>query len=239
MDGFTYTNIFDTKGIEYLIIIAFLILIIPFWIAINKPLKIKEKIWEALGTLSENILRIPQGLFYSKNHTWTHLEKSGKALVGLDDLLVHLTGRVELSNLRKPGDHVYKGDFIAVINQEGKHLNIASPISGEIQNVNALLKKQSDAINEDPYGKGWLYKIKPDNWVAETNTCFIANEAIAWTKNELTRFKDFIAKSISKDSPEAANAILQEGGELIDHPLAGLPKELWRDFQSEFLDDMS
>lgn len=239
MDGFTYTNIFDTKGIEYLIIIAFLILIIPFWIAINKPFKIKEKVWEALGILSENILRIPLGLFYSKNHTWTHLEKSGKALVGLDDLLVHLTGKVELSNLRNPGEQVTKGDFIAVINQDGKHLNIASPISGEIQNVNVLLKKQTDAINQDPYGKGWLYKIKPNNWVAETNTCFMDNEAIAWTKRELARFKDFIATSSSKNSPETANAILQEGGELIDHPLAGLPEEMWRDFQSEFLDEMS
>lgn len=235
MDGFTYIDIFDTKGIEYLIIIAFLILIIPFWIIINKPLKIKEKVWEALGILSENILRIPRGLFYSKNHTWTHLEKSGNAIVGLDDLLLHLTGKVEFSHLRAPGERVAKGDFIAVINQDGKHLKIASPISGEIQNVNALLKNQTDVINNDPYGKGWIYKIKPENWVAETNSCLMADEAVSWSKQELARFKDFIA--VSKNSQEAV--ILQEGGELIDHPLSGLPKELWRDFQSQFLDEMS
>ncbi len=52
MDGFSYTNIFDTKGIEYLIIIAFLVLIIPVWILINRPLKIRAGIGETLGALS-------------------------------------------------------------------------------------------------------------------------------------------------------------------------------------------
>ena len=39
MDGFSYINIFDTKGIEYLVIIAFLVMIIPFWIIINKEVR--------------------------------------------------------------------------------------------------------------------------------------------------------------------------------------------------------
>lgn len=239
MDGFTYSNIFDTKGIEYLIVITFLLLIIPLWIALNKPLKIKEKVWEALGVLSQNILRIPQGLFYHKNHTWTHLQKSGNAIVGLDDLLVHLTGNIELSNFRVPGERVSKGDFIAMINQNGKHLQIASPISGEIQSVNELLNNNSGVINDDPYGKGWIYKIKPDKWIEETRRCFMADEAIAWSKNELTRFKDFIARSNEKYSPETASIVMQEGGELVDHPLSALPNEFWQDFQSQFLNNMS
>ncbi|PIY03114.1 MAG: hypothetical protein COZ21_10625, partial [Bacteroidetes bacterium CG_4_10_14_3_um_filter_31_20] len=70
MDGFSYFNIFETKGIEYLAIIAFLALLIPFWVVLNKQVKITKQIQNALGILSANILRIPQGLFYSKNHTW-------------------------------------------------------------------------------------------------------------------------------------------------------------------------
>ena len=43
MDGFSYYNIFDTKGIEYLVVIAFLLLLIPFWLALNKQVKIKTE----------------------------------------------------------------------------------------------------------------------------------------------------------------------------------------------------
>jgi len=236
MDAFTYTNIFDTKGIEYLIIIGFLLLIIPFWIFINKPLKLREKMREAFGALSENILKIPQGLFYSKNHTWTHLEKSGFAKVGLDDLLLHITGKVEIADFKNSGEKIAKGDVIAEIHQNGKRLKITSPISGDIQSVNTMLKENSSVINEDPYGKGWVYKIKPDRWVEETKSYFLAEEASEWVKNELTRFKDFVAMSVKKYSPDSAMLIMQEGGELTDHPLSEMPKEVWTDFQKQFLD---
>ena len=166
MDGVTYTNIFDTKGIEYIIIIVFLLLIIPFWMLLNKPLKIKTKVGEALGVLSENILKIPQGLFYSKNQTWTHLEKSGYAKVGLNDLLMHITGEVVLSNLKVPGEKVNKGDLIAKISQNGKHLKITSPISGEIQSINSVHSENPEAINEEKGGSvrsnlrsGWRKQI--------------------------------------------------------------------------------
>ena len=122
MDGFSYNNIFDTKGIEYIIIISFLILIIPFWIFINRKSGITSKIQKAFGILSSGILRIPLGLFYSKYHTWAHLEKSGNASVGLDDLLLHLTGEVNLRNLKTPGNFVKKGEILASIDQNGKLL---------------------------------------------------------------------------------------------------------------------
>jgi glycine cleavage system H protein len=65
MEGFSYNNIFDTKGIEYLIIIGFLFLIIPFWILINKQAEVKMKFKKTIGILSDSILKIPRGLFYN------------------------------------------------------------------------------------------------------------------------------------------------------------------------------
>jgi glycine cleavage system H protein len=235
MEGFSYNNIFDTKGMEYLIIIAFLIMIIPFWIIINRQSRITGKIKMAFGILSEGILKIPQGLFYSKNHTWTHLEKSGNARVGLDDLLLHITGEVKLSYLRNPGETIKKGDPLAEINQNGKILNISSPISGEIVNTNSRIDESPKMLNEDPYGEGWIFTIKPSNWVSETNSYYLAEEAIAWSRKELIRFKDFLAASMAKYSPETSMVILQDGGELCDKPLSELPDEVWQDFQKSFL----
>ncbi len=233
MDAFSYHNIFDTKGIEYLIVIGFLLLIIPFWILLNKPLKLKQNI-SSIGSLLIDKLRIPKGLFFSKNHTWSYLKSSGQARVGLDDLLLHLTGRVEVRNLLNPGEKVEKGDLIAKIVRDGKQLGILSPLSGEIKAVNFALDEKPGFLEEDPYGEGWLCEIQPLNWVEETKSYYLADTAVEWTKKEMARFKDFIALSLQKYSPET-EMVLQDGGELTDHPMAEMPGEIWQDFQVSFL----
>jgi len=235
MDGFSYTNIFDTKGIEYLVIIAFLLLLIPFWLALNKKVKIKEQFRKALGVLSASILRIPQGIFYSKNHTWAYLEKSGIARVGLDDLLLHITGEVDLVQLKNPGEIVKKGELLAKINQQGKSLDIFSPVSGEVLGSNPALNINRELLNEDPYGKGWLYSIKPTHWKTEMTHCYLADEATDWLKKELSHYKDFLASTLPKYTPETSMITLQDGGELAENTLSGLPKEMWDEFQKEFL----
>jgi glycine cleavage system H protein len=235
MDGFSYTNIFETKGIEYLIIIGFLAALIPFWVVLNKQVKVTRQIQKVLGNLSSKILRIPQGLFYSQNHTWAHLQVSGIAKVGLDDLLMHITGEVKFSKLLKAGDSVSKGDLLTEIDQKGKTLKIYSPISGKIINSNPLLKDNPELLNDDPYGNGWIYKIKPSNWIEETYTYHLAENATEWSDKELERYKDFLAVTLNKYSPETSRAILQDGGEIIDNSLSELPNEIWQDFQKEFL----
>jgi glycine cleavage system H protein len=236
MDGFSYHNIFETKGIEYLIIIGFLIMIIPFWILINKEVSLKTRIKNAVGSLSDGILRIPRGLFFSQNHTWTHLGKTGIAEVGIDDFLLHIAGEVKFTGLRAPGSFIRKGELLAGIEHNGKELRIYSPITGTVSDTNRLLTSAPAVVNEDPYGKGWIYKIEPSEWIEETNTCLMANEALEWSRVELSRFKDFIAGSVMKYSPEAGMLILQDGGELCDRPLADLPDEIWHEFQKSFLD---
>ncbi len=235
MEGFSYTDIFATKGAEYLIIIAFLALLIPFSVILSRQAKITRQLRNAMGILSAGILKIPQGLFFSKNHTWAHLEKSGIASLGLDDLLLHLTGEVVFTKLRNPFESIQKGDMIAEINHQGKPLRIFSPLSGTIIRTNLVLQENPGLLNEDPYGEGWLYKIKPTNWVAETSSFMVADKATNWSKEELERFKDFLAVTMRKYAPESAMVILQDGGELSDHTLSSLPNEIWQDFQKEFL----
>lgn len=235
MDGFSYYNIFDTKGIEYLAVIAFLLLLIPFWLALNKQVKIKDQLRKMLGVLSANNLKVPQGIFYSKNHTWAYLEKSGTAKIGLDDLLVHITGEVRINQLKNVGDDIGKGELLAEIDQNGKSLRIFSPISGKVLDMNPALNVDHGLLNEDPYGKGWIYSIKPSNWLAEIPSFYLADEATDWLKKELERYKDFLAINLRKYSPETSLIILQDGGELSENSLSGLPNGLWQDFQNEFL----
>jgi glycine cleavage system H protein len=235
MEGFSYTNIFETKGIEYLIIIAFLLMIIPFWVMINRKSGISKRIKSAFGVLTAGILNVPQGLFYSRNHTWTHLEKSGTARVGLDDFFQHVTGEFRFSYLKNPGDHINKGDLLAGIEQNGKCLKVYSPISGDIIRINMRLNESPGFINEDPYGKGWICMIKPTEWISETASYYLAEKATAWSVKEVERFKDFLPASLNKFSASVSMSAMQDGGELCDQPLKELPEEVWQEFQTTFL----
>lgn len=235
MDGFSNYNIFATKGIEYIIIIFFLLILIPFWIMFTR--KVKVAVPAGIKILTADLLRIPQGLFFSRNHTWTHLEKSGNAKIGIDDFLLNVVGNAQINWMKSPGERLKKGELLARINQKGKWLNVYSPVSGEVTATNAFVQDNPEILDEDPYGQGWLYAIKPENWKAETSGFFLADEAQSWISEEIKKLKDFLALSLGKEGNKQMQLAYQEGGELIARPLAELPAEIWEDFQKEFLDE--
>lgn len=230
MEQFAYSDIFATKGIEYIIVIAFLVLIIPFWMLLNRPVKLKEKAGASLQALTLQALRIPQGILFNRNHTWSHLEKTGVASVGMDDLLLHLTGGVELEYLKEQHERVKRGEPIARITQEGKELVISSPITGEVAGVHSGLERYAD--RDDPYSS-WLYRIRPEQWQEETREAVMAEKASDWVGEELKRFRDYMAEAESASA--GAAMVLQEGGELVGHPLKDMDKGAWKRFQEKFL----
>jgi glycine cleavage system H protein len=232
MEQFVYSDIFDTKGIEYIIVIFFLMLVIPFWIILNRSLKQKVTEGGALGILNLKSLRIPQGLLFNRNHTWSHLERSGVASVGLDDLLLHLTGGVELNYLKEQQERVKRGEPIARIMQKGKELVITSPITGVVDRVHNSLTDNSEQLADDPY-RSWLYRIKPEKWQEETGDAMMASKASEWTQKELERFRDYMAEAVQMET--GTGVVLQAGGELIGHPLSDLNQEGWTGFQKKFL----
>lgn len=227
MEQFVFHDIFDTKGIEYIIVISFFLVLIPFWYLLNRPLKAAGLTGGKLKPLSLENLRIPGGLFFNRNHTWSHLETSGVASVGMDDLLLHLTGGVEISYLKQQQDRVKRGEPIARIMQDGKQLVITSPLTGVVEKVHASLDRQD--AGGDPY-RDWLYRIRPADWKEETLDAMLAEEASEWTSGELERVKDYMASRLNQGEP-----VLQEGGELMPAPLRELDDTAWKDFQEQFL----
>ncbi|MDP3444639.1 MAG: hypothetical protein Q8T08_17410, partial [Ignavibacteria bacterium] len=112
MEGFFYSNIFETKGLEYILTIIFFALLIPFWLILNNRAAIKKGIQRALGVLSPARLNIPEGILHSQNHTWLYLFKSGTARVGADDLLMRIMGEVTIQPLKNLGEFVKLGEPI-------------------------------------------------------------------------------------------------------------------------------
>jgi glycine cleavage system H protein len=237
MEGFSIVDIYDTKGTEYLFVIGYLIILILFWRLASKPVNVLSKIRDAVSTLSVRVLNIPQGIYFNKNHTWAHLGETGAARVGVDDFIQHIIGDLQLSGLKAAGEPIKKGELLAEIVQDGKKLKVFSPISGEVIEANDMLAENPELINDDPYLKGWIYQVKPSNWIKDTSSCLLAEKASEWSEKELTRFKDFLSMgAMRKYTSEPAMLMLQDGGEIVDHVLSELPEEVWKDFQEEFLD---
>lgn len=235
MDGFTYVNIFETKGIEYIAIITFFLVLVPFWYILKNRKAISKKINKAFSILTGKTLRIPKGVFHSKNHTWTYLEKSGAAKVGMDDFLVQTTGDIKLKGMKEAGQVIQKGDVMAELVKDENIIKIYAPITGKILKTNHKLNEKPELLNEDPYQLGWIYRIEPQAWKTETNAYLLADEAQAWANDEVTRLKDFLAESYSKQTSAENLVVLQDGGELSEDALSQFPPTIWQDFQKQFL----
>ena len=187
-------------------------------------------------SFDENSLNMPKGLFFDKTHTWAFMEQDGKVKVGLDDFLQHVTGLITRVEMKNPGTEVRKGEILFSIIQNGKQLNISSPISGKITEKNSDLIANSSMMNSSPYVKGWVYKIEPDHWLSDIKQLNMPETNQKWLRNEFSRLKDFIAGALNLSSPQFAQIVLQEGGALKDNILADFGPEAWEDFQTKFLD---
>ncbi len=191
---------------------------------------------ETKGFNEESIVA-PDGLFYDKSHTWTFMEKDGIVKVGIDDFLQHITGSVTKIKMKPQGTKVKKGEKIISLVQNGKQLDIYSPISGLITGTNNELVVNSGIINNSPYKEGWVYLIEPDNWVKEIRKYLMGNDYHAWLKTEFARLKDFIAGTVKSRELTYAQVVLQDGGEIRNNLLENFGPDVWEEFQRGFIDD--
>jgi glycine cleavage system H protein len=99
---------------------------------------------------------------YAKSHEWARME--GKiAVVGVSDYAQHLLSDVVYVDLPEVGDTVTKGESLGTVESVKAAEDAYSPISGEVVEINADLEDHPEWVNEDPYGKAWLIKVKPSD----------------------------------------------------------------------------
>jgi glycine cleavage system H protein len=103
---------------------------------------------------------LPDDLHYEKNHFWVK-EEGDLLVMGMTDFAQKMAGEVVYVQLPDEGKKLKLGKKFAKI-ESGKWLGkVFAPVNGELAAVNEALEENPGLINEDCYGKGWLYKIKP------------------------------------------------------------------------------
>jgi len=189
------------------------------------------------SVFDQNSLRSPGGIYYDKSHTWAFMEQNGRVKVGIDDFLQHITGPITAIKLKKVGENISKGDLVLSIIQKGKQISLYSPVSGTIEEQNVALNTHPSKINSSPYTDGWVYMIKPVNWLWDAQSLLFGLCYSEWLKGEFTRFKDFLATFVKPKNFSYTQAVLQDGGEIKENILSELGPEGWEDFQRNFIDN--
>lgn len=132
---------------------------------------------------------MPEDLMYEENHYWVKPE--GDVLVmGMDDFAQKMAGEIVYVQLPDEGKKVKAGKKFSKV-ESGKWLGkVNGPVDGEIVEVNDELEDNPALINEDCYGKGWLFKIKPNN-MADTENLIQGADAIEkWVVADVEKYSE-------------------------------------------------
>jgi glycine cleavage system H protein len=105
---------------------------------------------------------VPAELKFLSSHEWVLVE-DGIATIGVSDHAQELLGDLVFVELPELESSVSAGDSVAVIESVKAASDTYAPVSGEIIEVNDELEDSPERINDDPYGDGWMYKIKMED----------------------------------------------------------------------------
>lgn len=102
---------------------------------------------------------VPDGLKYTKDHEWAKLE-GAVATIGVTDHAQRELGDIVFVELPKVGAAVTAGQSFGTIEAVKTVAELYAPVSGTVESVNTALAADAGVINQDPYGKGWIIKVK-------------------------------------------------------------------------------
>jgi glycine cleavage system H protein len=104
---------------------------------------------------------VPADLRFLKSHEWARLEADGTITIGISDHAQQALGDLVFVEVPEAGRQVNAGEVVAVVESVKAASDVYSPLAGEVVAGNADLGGQPELINQDPYGAGWLMRIRP------------------------------------------------------------------------------
>lgn len=105
---------------------------------------------------------VPEGLYYSKDHEWLKVEGE-TGTVGITDHAQHSLGDVVYVELPKAGETFVAHDTFGSVESVKAVSELFLPVAGEITEVNESLTDEPEKVNTDPYGAGWMLRVKLSN----------------------------------------------------------------------------
>ena len=133
-------------------------------------------------------MNFPEELRYTKDHEWIRIE-GGEAIIGITDFAQHELGDIVYVEIETVGQELKAGDVFGTVEAVKTVSDLYLPVDGTITEVNPGLNTNPELVNGDPYGEGWMVKMKPAN-MADIEALMkqprAANCALAPAANSMT-----------------------------------------------------
>jgi glycine cleavage system H protein len=104
---------------------------------------------------------IPADLRYAKSHEWLKPEGDGTVSIGITDYAQNSLGDITYVQVPKVGATFKAGDTFGVVESVKAASDLYAPVAGTVMAVNSTLDSAPETVNRDPYGAGWMIKLKP------------------------------------------------------------------------------
>ena len=104
-------------------------------------------------------MNFPDNLRYTKDHEWIRLE-GDEAVIGITDYAQHELGDIVYVEIETVGQQLNAGDIFGTVEAVKTVSDLYLPVKGAVTEVNAKLNSNPELVNNDPYGEGWMAKIK-------------------------------------------------------------------------------
>jgi glycine cleavage system H protein len=105
---------------------------------------------------------VPEDLRYTEDHEWIR-DADGEGVVGITAYAAEELGDIVYVELPEVGRHLDRAEVFGIIESVKTASDLFAPVSGEVMAVNERLSSSPELVNEDPYGGGWMIRLRPDD----------------------------------------------------------------------------
>ena len=222
---------YAAKALEYLLGVGFLLLFAGFWqYAMSgtrvAPSRLVAEVRRRLPHLGD-MFRVPDTVMLHPGHAWARVDGPDLVSIGVDDFAQQLVGPIEGLTLPRPGTRLIQGAPALGLRADSKLIEVLSPVSGRVVAVNAGALDGPHAVNADPYGNGWLLKVRAPRLAIDNKHLVSGDRARRWVSSSW----DELSKMLT---PELGT-IMHDGGTPVAGFARGIDDEHWDDIARRFL----
>ena len=222
-------DLFATKGVEYLIVIGYLVVLAGFWrllwgrgrqpatVAAERPSMALPRQWFA----------VPEDYFFHQGHAWAAPAASSQALVGMDDFAQKLLGKPTGVVFPALGTRLKQGEPAWQVQVDGHAIPMLSPVDGEVVAVNQDVVTSPELVNAEPYDRGWLMRVKVPSPATAARNLLSGRLARAWM--------DEVTEAVRAMPAGELGVVLPDGGFPVGGFARALAPEDWDRLARELL----
>jgi glycine cleavage system H protein len=171
--------------------------------------------------------QLPESLHYHRGHTWARVVDPDTVEVGLDDFARRLIGSAGAVQLPSAGTWLGQGDRAFGLESEGRTASLVAPVEGEVAEVNRDLLREPSLATDDPYGRGWVLKLRPSNLASSIRNLMSGSLARRWMEDA--------REGLDLRLMALSGSVLQDGGEPVADFARHLSTEEWKKLVGDFL----